>query len=83
MPEQAFEAPDPSPLFGDHDYEIAYAPRGSSFEVRLRGRLSTPPRVGDAFTLARDDIIHDLVVTEVRLSDTHGWSARCSLPEQS
>jgi hypothetical protein len=79
MSEPAFQDPTPRPLFGDHDYELSYAPRPGGLEVRIRGRRATAPAVGDVYTLDRSQVIHDVVVTEVRREGPGPWSARCSV----
>jgi len=67
--------------FGAHDYQIECLPTVGPREVNIRARRALPLRVGDRYTIDRNDGVYDLLVEEISRVTGGSWNARCSVSE--
>jgi hypothetical protein len=69
----------PAPMFACGGYDIADERLVSHREITIHADGDGPvPRLGDPFTIVRNDWVHDVIVLAVATSGP-GWTARCGV----
>lgn len=64
-----------------HDYRIEWRTPEAPGEVDIAALVAAPPRLGDHFTIDREDVVYDVVVEQVSRSNEGRWTARCRVFE--
>ncbi|WP_029911230.1 hypothetical protein [Caulobacter sp. UNC358MFTsu5.1] len=77
----ASRAPVPVSPFGSQDYELLCENLATLREAHIRSRDARPMRVGDLCTMAQDDEVYELVVTDFTDRGAEGWSVCCRIIE--
>ena len=67
--------------FGEHDYEIVFAPRYMPGQANIRSKAARPLRVGDLYNIDHAGRFYDLVVEEISHDPGGGWNARCKVSD--
>ncbi len=68
----------PPPLFRCGVYDITEPRLARGREISIRSAQEPVPRCGDQFTILRDEVLRDVVVTTVERRG-QDWTAFCTL----